>query len=111
MSTTKDGITEWPLADRRDGMKALERSLNGTSGQVSSVEAMDNLAFEELAGELGTLVGAAGPADRAELHFKLALYRSLRYATCGSVHCHKLGLAGKWRTAYEEFRHLIPAQT
>lgn len=98
------GQDKWRMGDREPGRMKLVQYANGQGDYHSIFEDYDSLEFKEKKAEVKALVQSATPRERAELHFELALYRSLRYAVCSSKYCLALGLTGGNRELHEGIR-------
>ena len=94
------------IARRQEGIERLLDWVRGGAALQSLIEQYPDLTFEELEGEVGSLVHKATPTQRIDLHFKLALLRSLRYSVATSKHCLILGAVNGVRELYEGQRLL-----
>lgn len=108
MSAPSNGLDTVDRAEQLSGMNSLQRFSQGKSQAPTLAAGRDAPLFEGLKGELETLLDTATPVNRAELHFKLALHRSLRYSMCGSIHILRMGQANSFRSVYEYQRLLSP---
>jgi len=92
---------------REEAIVALRDYLRGGGKRKSIMEVQSDMECAGLKGELEQLVNTAKPTEQTGLHFKLALYRSLRYSTASSCYLRSLSYANELRQFYEGQRLLI----
>ncbi len=80
--------------ERQEGIDRVRDYLKGGAEYGSIIEQQSNLEFSDLKQEAEAMLASPSPAKRPELHFKLALYRSLKYSVAGSKHCLIHGAVG-----------------
>ena len=97
-------------ADRESGIAALMDYIKGGSDYGSIFEAYPDLTFDDLEREILAAIPKATVSEREQLHFNLALCRSLRYAVASSRHCLILGAVNGIRELYEGNRLTRPLQ-
>jgi hypothetical protein len=96
--------------ERSDAQSRLQDVIQGTEDLKSIYDPYSDLTLPELKSELEELQGGGTIAQRTEYNFKLALYRSLRYASASSKHCLVLGAVNNMRELYEGQRLLYPSE-
>jgi hypothetical protein len=92
---------------REEAITALKDYLRGGGKRKSIMEAQSDMECTELKAELEKLVKSTKPKDQTSLHFKLALYRGLRYSTAGSCYIRSLSYVNELRQFYEGQRLLL----
>lgn len=93
-------------AVRQAGIDRLLDHIRGGVPLQSLYEAYADLSFAEVEAACQELVRTVTPINRHQLHFQLALLRSLRYAVASSKHCLRLGAINGVRELYEGQRLL-----
>lgn len=96
-----NGAKNYKAGDRKEAIDTLLDTLQGTPDQKSVYDDYSDLQLTDMKSELTSKLGSATLKDRDQLHFDLALYRSLRYAAVGSKHCLVLGAINNIRELYE----------
>lgn len=96
--------------DRETAITRQKDYLKGSVDEGSVIEQYSDLTFQEARDDAMRAVATGTTATRSLVHFKLALYRSLRYSTAGGVYCMTLGATGGCRELYEGQRLLHPVQ-
>lgn len=104
-----NGADKYSPDDRATAIDAVVDAIQGTVDVSSPYDAYSSLELPELKEELKGLLGQ-DLTVRTELQFKLALYRSLRYAAASSKHCLVLGAVNNIRELYEGIRLLYPSE-
>ena len=92
---------------REEAITALKDYLRGGGKRKSIMEAQGDMECTTLKNELSQLVKNTKPKDQTGLHFKLALYRSLRYSTASSCYIRSLSYVNELRQFYEGQRLLL----
>lgn len=80
--------------DRQEGIDRLKDYLKGGADYGSIMEKQSDIECSDLKDETEGMLDGASPAKRPELHFQLALYRSLRYSVASAKHCLVHGAVG-----------------
>ena len=91
---------------RQEGIDRLLDWVRGGASLQSLVEQYPDLKFDAVEAEVKSLIKKATATQRLDLHFKLALLRSLRYSVATSKHCLILGAVNGVRELYEGQRLL-----
>jgi hypothetical protein len=92
---------------REEAIVALRDYMRGGGQLKSLIEQQSDLECSELKADLTQRVSNAKPEDQTSLHFRLSLYRSMRYATASSHYCRSLSRANELRQLYEGQRLLL----
>jgi hypothetical protein len=92
---------------REEGIVTIRDYLRGGGQLKSLVENQSDLKCSELKSDLAQRISNTKPEDQTSLHFRLSLYRSLRYATASSHYCRSLSRANELRQRYEGQRLLL----
>ncbi len=95
--------------DRKQSISYVQGIIKGTEDVESVYDQYSSLELPELEAEIQSL-SRMTLAARTEFHFKLALYRSLRYASANSKHVLALGLVNNVRELYEGQRIMFPSE-
>jgi hypothetical protein len=91
---------------REEAILACKDYLRGGGLSKSIVEEQSDLECTSLKAEIEPLLQSTLVQDQTSLHFRLALYRSLRYSTASSYYCRSLYHANEIRRLYEGQRLL-----
>jgi len=98
--------------DQQELQTAQERWKEWGKGNPEALESVietgDDLLQTGLKEEIEELKGSATRVNRFELHFKLALYRDLRYSVAGSQYCLRLAAWNRQRAVPETARVMLP---
>lgn len=94
-------------AKREEAILRCKDYLRGGGLTKSIVEDQGDLACTKLKAEIEGLLSTTKSEDQTSLHFRLALYRSLRYSTASSYYCRSLYHANEMRRLYEGQRLLL----
>lgn len=92
---------------REAAIVALKDYLRGGGKQTSLLESQTDLDCSGMLSDLMSKVSNTMPQDQTGLHFKLALYRGLRYAGANSYYCMALSYSNELRQLYEGQRLLL----
>jgi hypothetical protein len=92
---------------REEAILRCKDYLRGGGLTQSIVEAQTDLECTVLRAEITPLLEETLVQDQTALHFRLALYRSLRYSTASSYYCRSLYHANEIRRLYEGQRLLF----
>jgi hypothetical protein len=92
---------------REEAILACKDYLRGGGLRKSIVEEQGDLECTKLRAEIAPLLESTKVQDQTSLHFRLALYRSLRYSTASSYYCRSLYHANEMRRLYEGQRLLL----
>jgi DNA-binding transcriptional MerR regulator len=92
---------------RQEGIDRLLDHIRAGTPLGNIIELYEDLSFAEVEARAAQLVAERLPEERQELHFQLALLRSLRYSVASSKHCLRLGAINGVRELYEGQRLLF----
>lgn len=104
-----NGADKYQPDDRATAIDEVMDVIQGTTDTTSVYDAYSSLSLPELKSEIESML-QGDLTQRTELHFKLALYRSLRYAVASSKHCLVLGAVNNVRELYEGIRLMYPSE-
>jgi NH3-dependent NAD+ synthetase len=104
-----NGAESYTADERKFSYNAVLDHIKGTVDTQSAYDAYDDLELTSMRTQLDERLQKATLEDRTELNFKLALYRSLRYASASSKHCLVLGTVNNLRELYEGLRITRPS--
>ncbi len=94
-------------AKREEAILSRKDYLRGGGLSKSIVEEQGDLDCTELKAEIERMLPTTRAQDQTSLHFRLALYRALRYSTASSYYCRTLYHANEIRRLYEGQRLLL----
>lgn len=104
-----NGADKYSPDDRIAAFVKVQDVTQGREDVVSVYDQFPTLELSPLREEI-MQKAAENLSVRTELQFKMALYRSLRYAVASSQHCLRLGKKGNLRELYEGARLLYPSE-
>lgn len=92
---------------REEAIVALKDYLRGGGKRESIMEQQGDMECTKLKGELEGMLHTTKAGTQTALHFKLALYRSLRYSVASSCYIRSLSYANELRQFYEGQRLML----